>query len=246
MPELEQLLNECRRKLAGDDPVGALQDLLDRLGSANRDLRNEVLLHLSGLSALTSEERKGVIAPDAAVARRKRMVLAVLELLDEVPGIVQHATPPAASAPPAPTTPPPSTHDVFLSHNSRDKVPVRELARALETRGVRVWLDEQQLTPGRPWLQELDEILGRVLTAAILVGPSGIGPWEEPEMWVCLDEFVQRRMPVIPVLLPGIADAPQLPRFLRQFTWVDLSAGFADAKLDALARAATGPRDAAS
>jgi hypothetical protein len=41
--------------------------------------------------------------------------------------------------------------DVFLSHNSKDKPTVRQLARALQARGLKVWLDEEQLVPGRPW-----------------------------------------------------------------------------------------------
>ena len=37
--------------------------------------------------------------------------------------------------------------DVFLSHNSKDKPAVRELAEALRERGVIVWLDEDELRP---------------------------------------------------------------------------------------------------
>ena len=37
--------------------------------------------------------------------------------------------------------------DVFLSHNSKDKPDVRELAEALRARGLRVWLDECELVP---------------------------------------------------------------------------------------------------
>lgn len=41
--------------------------------------------------------------------------------------------------------------DVFLSHNSKDKPAVRELAEKLRARGLAVWVDESELTPGRPW-----------------------------------------------------------------------------------------------
>jgi len=41
--------------------------------------------------------------------------------------------------------------DVFLSHNSKDKPVVRQIAEALKGRGVRAWLDERELPPGSLW-----------------------------------------------------------------------------------------------
>ena len=96
-----------------------------------------------------------------------------------------------------------SQFDVFLSHNSSDKPTVRRLAKALQDRNVKVWLDEEELIPGRPWQEALEEIIETVKTAAVLVGKDGFGPWEEPEMRACLNQFVNRKLPVIPVLLPG-------------------------------------------
>jgi transcriptional regulator with XRE-family HTH domain len=114
--------------------------------------------------------------------------------------------------------------DVFLSHNSKDKLAARLLAEALKKRGLRVWLDEWELMPGRPGQEALEEIIRTVQSAAVLVGKDGLGPWEQPEMRACLGEFVRRQLRVIPVLLPDAAK-PNLPLFLRDFTWVDLSCG---------------------
>ncbi len=58
---------------------------------------------------------------------------------------------------------------VFLSHNSQDKPTVRELARCLEDRGIRVWLDEEQLIPGRNWQPLLEDGIRRSWTGAVLV-----------------------------------------------------------------------------
>ncbi len=130
--------------------------------------------------------------------------------------------------------------DVFLSHNSQDKPAVRELARALEARGITVWLDEEQLVPGRPWQEALEKVIQTAHTAAVLVGDDGLGPWEIPEMRACLSEFVDRKLPVIPVLLPDAPARPQLPLFLRGFTWVDLRGGLTEASLDRLQWGITG------
>ncbi len=139
-----------------------------------------------------------------------------------------------------PGAPVPVRFDVFLSHNSADKSKVIELATLLQDRKLKVWLDVWELVPGRPWQQALEEVIATVGSAAVLVGRDGIGPWEEPEMRACLDEFVHRKMPVIPVLLPGAAATPQLPRLLRQFTWVDLRDGLEEARVDRLEWGITG------
>ncbi len=138
--------------------------------------------------------------------------------------------------------------DVFLSHNSKDKPTVRTLGEALKRRGLRVWLDEWELVPGHPWQEALEDIIKTTGAAAVLVGPDGFGPWEIPEMRGCLSEFVRRRLPVIPVLLPGAAVRPELPLFLSQFTWVDLRDGLTHDGLDQLEWGITGrnPKKAGS
>jgi hypothetical protein len=40
------------------------------------------------------------------------------------------------------------THDVFLSHSSKDKAVVRALAERLRQDGLKVWFDEWVLKPG--------------------------------------------------------------------------------------------------
>ena len=66
--------------------------------------------------------------------------------------------------------------DVFLSHSSKDKPVVRQLGQALQGRGLRVWLDEWELVPGRPWQEALEEIIRTTRSAAVLFGPARLGP----------------------------------------------------------------------
>jgi len=132
--------------------------------------------------------------------------------------------------------------DVFLSYNNRDKPAARELANNLRERGISVWLDEEQLVPGRPWSSALEEIISTVRSVAVLVGHDGLGPWEQIETRAILAEFAEKRLPVIPVLLPGAGSKPELPLFLHEFTWVDLRAGLTESALDALEWSVTGRR----
>ena len=59
-----------------------------------------------------------------------------------------------------------------------------ELADELENRGLKVWLDERELVPGRPWQEALEEIVQPTKSAAVLVANDGIGPWQDREMWI--------------------------------------------------------------
>lgn len=117
---------------------------------------------------------------------------------------------------------------------------MRKLAQALQKRGLKAWLDEEQQVPGRPWQEALEKIIQTTRTAAVLVGKDGLGPWEVPEIRACLSEFVNRTLPIIPVLLPDAPSRPELPLFLRAFTWVDLRDGLTDAGLDQLQWGITG------
>ena len=60
-----------------------------------------------------------------------------------------------------------------------------------------------------------------IKSAAVFVGKNGIGPWQQEELTAFLREFLNRRCPVIPVILPDAATKPRLPIFLNSKTWVD-------------------------
>ncbi len=110
--------------------------------------------------------------------------------------------------------------DVFLAHNSQDKPQIEVIAEELRQRGLKPWLDNWHLPPGRRFIQEIEQVLPKTKSVAVFVGESGIGPWQDQEIHVILDLFAKKKRPVVPVLLPGIEEAPELPLFLRQFKWV--------------------------
>ncbi|NTX07242.1 TIR domain-containing protein [Myxococcus sp. CA040A] len=121
-------------------------------------------------------------------------------------------------------------YDVFLSHNSKDKPAVEELARRLHNEvGLRPYLDKWHLVPGMPWQPALEESLEASATAAVFFGPSGVGPWHHEEVRAALARAVQQRddYRVIPVLLPG-AKREDVKGFLAQRMWVDFTVGLDD------------------
>lgn len=138
-----------------------------------------------------------------------------------------------------------SGFDVFLSHNSKDKPEVLRLGKALQKRGLTVWLDEWELAPGSSWIDELENIVSTCRSSAVCVGESGLGPWEEPEMKALLIRFMKEKQagkaaPVIPVLLPNAPADVELPVFLQTLTWLDLRDGLKKELLDRLEWGITG------
>ena len=111
--------------------------------------------------------------------------------------------------------------NVFISHNGCDKPAVRDLKQRLLDCRLTVWLDEDELQPGIPWQNLLEEGIKNSASVAVFVGRDGLGPWEDEEMRAVLSLAVKDKRPVIPVLLPGAPAQPNLPPFLETRTWVD-------------------------
>jgi hypothetical protein len=111
--------------------------------------------------------------------------------------------------------------DVFLCHNSEDKPAVREIAQQLIKEGIKPWLDAEQIPPGSSWQTELGEQIKCIKSAAVFVGNSGIGPWQNEEIQAFLSQFIERKCPVIPTILGSAATTPELPWTLKNRHHVD-------------------------
>jgi hypothetical protein len=77
--------------------------------------------------------------------------------------------------------------DLFLSYDRRDQEAVVEIRRRLEFRGVRTFLDRENLVAGRPWTQALEEAPRSSRAVAVLLGRNNFGTWQKREMFFALD-----------------------------------------------------------
>jgi hypothetical protein len=108
----------------------------------------------------------------------------------------------------------PPVYDVFLAH-SRDKPAVSAVAAALKRRGLTPWIDVEQIPPGR-WFQDvIQAAILEVKSTAIFLGPGSLGRWQALELRAFVSQCVERQIPVIPVLLPGVKEIPPALVFLR-------------------------------
>ncbi len=132
--------------------------------------------------------------------------------------------------------------DVFLSHNSSDKPLVKELKQRLAEKGLKSWLDEDELQPGIEWQPSLEEGISSSKSVAVLIAKDGLGPWQRAEMQAALQQAVNDKRPIIATLLPGCPQEPKLPSFLSIRTWVDLRGGFTEAGIAKLVWGITGEK----
>ncbi|HEX4947166.1 MAG TPA: TIR domain-containing protein [Blastocatellia bacterium] len=110
-------------------------------------------------------------------------------------------------------------YDVFLSHSSKDKEAVRDLADRLAADGVRVWFDEWEILPGDPILHKIEDGLEQSRTLVLVMSRNAFA-----SEWVTLERHTamfrdptnqQRRF--IPVLL----EDTEIKNTLRQYAYVD-------------------------
>lgn len=107
-----------------------------------------------------------------------------------------------------------SPFDAFLSYHSGDSAWVVRLKSALERRGIRVWLDTEQLRPGDVFPHMLARAIGSVRCVVVVLSPGSLAStWVEEEYNLAL----AHRCHLVPVL---IADA-EPPGFLAGRSWVD-------------------------
>jgi hypothetical protein len=82
----------------------------------------------------------------------------------------------------APTSSSPCAYDVFFSYNRRDKPEIQTYDRNLTRESLRVFVDYRHLTPGRPWIAELEQAIGASSAIAVFYGPDGFGPTQTREI----------------------------------------------------------------
>lgn len=138
-----------------------------------------------------------------------------------------------------------AVYDVFLAHNSQDKPAVLSVAAALKRCGLHPWIDVEQIPPGR-WFQDgIQAAILEVKSTAIFLGPGSLGRWQALELRAFVSQCVERQIPVIPVLLPGVNEIPPALVFLRELNWVSFDRSpDEDEALDRLVWGITGHKPA--
>ena len=121
----------------------------------------------------------------------------------------------------------------FMSYSREDSVKQRRVVRELRERGINVWVDIENLTPGTPtWEREIEKAIRGAMGIVVLLSPeSSNSEWVRRE--ISFGE--QHRKRIFPVLIEGDANT-SIPLRLSSHQHADLRVHF-EAGLDQLAAA---------
>jgi hypothetical protein len=120
--------------------------------------------------------------------------------------------------------------DVFLSYSHDDGSHVEELAKRIDDRGLKVWIDKWVLVPGGKWQPEIAHGLRKANACAVCIGERTPSGWFKEEIERALNlQTNDASFRVIPILLPG-AQEGNVDNFLELRTWVDFRNGVDDRK----------------
>jgi nucleoside phosphorylase len=131
--------------------------------------------------------------------------------------------------------------DVFISYSSEDREFADRIKTAVRQKGLRVWIDKEQIVAGDLFVGNIEEGLEKSASIAILISPDSIeSGWVRQESLRAISLSVRTKgeVSVIPVLV-GKATVPGL---LANRSWVDFQDGSQfDAKIRELINGITRP-----
>jgi hypothetical protein len=110
---------------------------------------------------------------------------------------------------------------IFLSHSSKDKFFVRELAERLRGYGVKVWLDEAEIKVGESLSTKIGKAIDENDYVGVVLSQNSINSeWVQRELQVAIHkEFSKKQVVVLPMLLEKV----EIPPFLRDKLYADFT-----------------------
>lgn len=129
---------------------------------------------------------------------------------------------------------------VFLSHSSKDKPAIRQLATDLTAAGVTVWLDEQKIHVGDSIPEGIAQGLAESDFFLIALSESSTSSeWVKRELNSALiDAVARRKVKILPVLL----SPTELPVVIRDMKYADFTKSYKQGLNELLAAIAAGTR----
>jgi hypothetical protein len=121
--------------------------------------------------------------------------------------------------------------DIFLSYRSTDAITADRLRDALEARGVRVWLDKDQIRPGDLFAEALERGLATSRSVGLVITKDSlVSNCVKNEYYRALSLNAAGELQLIALLF----DEAELPGFLKDRNWIDFRRGDYDQSVDRL------------
>lgn len=114
--------------------------------------------------------------------------------------------------------------DVFVSHNQKQKLWVREAVRQWRALGLTVFFDEDSIAPGREIVGAIEEGLQKSRHVVLIITPASLAsPWVTMERALSVhDDPAADRRKLIPVALEPVAPGA-IRDSIKRLRWLDLT-----------------------
>jgi hypothetical protein len=108
---------------------------------------------------------------------------------------------------------------IFLSHNHKDKPFVRQLAKDLATKDIKVWIDEAEIKIGDSLIRKISSGIYEMDFLGVILSPDSVqSRWVQEELEQALHiQISEAYVKVLPILLHDC----KLPGFLLDKVYVD-------------------------
>ena len=122
---------------------------------------------------------------------------------------------------------------VFLSHSSKDKPVIRQLATDLTAAGVTVWLDEQKINVGDSITEGIAQGLATSDFFLVALSENSISSdWVKRELnSTMIDAVSRRKVRVLPVLLSPV----EIPQVIKDLKYADFTKSYKEGLTELLA-----------
>ena len=123
---------------------------------------------------------------------------------------------------------PAQPHDVFVSYSRADREVVVELVAGLQARGLKAWVDLEDIPPSAEWMAEIRAAIEASDGYLVVVSPSLAGSE------VCAEELELARQAgkrIVPVMVRP-TDPGSVPATLAALNWIDATDGALDGAVD--------------
>jgi len=110
--------------------------------------------------------------------------------------------------------------DVLLCYNQEDQFTAENIANQLKQKQIRAWLELWKVPGGLKCYEEVEKDIERITSVAFLIGSNGC-PWQKKPLIYVIEEFFERDVRLIPVILPNVSCELKLPIYLKRKTSVD-------------------------
>lgn len=113
---------------------------------------------------------------------------------------------------------------IFLSHSGEDTWVARQIAKEIDSRGAKPFLDEADIDVGAEFEEDIREFLDNANELLVLITPWSL---ERPYVWAEIGAAWIRRIPII-VVLHGLSISefqalPNAPVFLKKRDMIRLN-----------------------